>query len=195
MMTSHSTARSIIVAAGLMLAGAGTLLANGQEFFPAGNGPVDLVYFGIVKDASTGRPVRDYAYITIKDRLTGMSIPFTGDKPGHYRSPDIGALIKELGEVADPQRLEMTLVVPGYKKVKLEKMPRKTSGAIEASFKVEREATAAADASTPGTTAPAGEGSGPSGQTVLIALFIGVVMLSVIVGVARTLVPRQSTSH
>ena len=43
----------------LVLAGATTLVANGQLFFmPADRGPVDLVYFGRVKDARTGRPIR-----------------------------------------------------------------------------------------------------------------------------------------
>ena len=83
--------------AALVLASAGTLLANGQAFFiPAGRGPVELVYFARVKDARTGRPIQKPPYVTIVDPFTGIVIPFQGDGPGHFRSPDIGAAIKEV---------------------------------------------------------------------------------------------------
>ena len=81
----------------LVLAGATTLFANGGLFFaPAGQGPVDLVYFGRVKDAQTGRPIRIEPHVDVVDPYTGLYFPFGGDATGHFRSPDIGAAIKEV---------------------------------------------------------------------------------------------------
>src|ERR1700744_1249166 len=76
-------------------------LANGEEFFqPAGDGKVDLVYFGQIKD--TEGHVLDGAIITVAEKHAGMTFPFQNDAVGHYRSPDIGAAIKDLGEEVDP---------------------------------------------------------------------------------------------
>src|SRR5580693_9992362 len=87
---------------GFILALAGSVLANGEEFFAAaGSGKIDLVYFGRIKDKRTGRSVTDEAIFLIKDKATGLSFPFTNDKPGHYRSPDVGKAIKEIGEKVD----------------------------------------------------------------------------------------------
>ena len=152
--------------------GAVATYANGIEFFPATTGPVDLVYFGTLKDATTGKPVRDHAYVTITDTLTGMSVPFTGDKPGHYRSPDIGAAIKELGEVARPENLEMMLVVPGYKKIKIDRMPRKAAGAVEVSLKLEPDGSLVA-AATPQTAAGTNVDRKPVGLIAMSGLLLG----------------------
>src|SRR3954451_15426194 len=83
--------------------------ANGQQFFPAANGKaVDLVYFGRIKDKSTGRLIRERAFLTIFDNASGMSFPFINDSVAHYRSPDVGAAVKELGGVkVDPKNLEI----------------------------------------------------------------------------------------
>src|SRR5262249_56246622 len=81
---------------GLLLS-SGTLFANGQAFFlPADKGPVDLVYFARVKNAQTGRPIEKPPYVTIVDPYSGIILPFAGDGPGHFRSPDVGAAIKEV---------------------------------------------------------------------------------------------------
>jgi hypothetical protein len=88
-----------VASLGFILALAGNVRANGEEFFAAaGSGKIDLVYFGRIKDRRTGRSVTDEAIFLIKDKATGLSFPFTNDKPGHYRSPDVGAAIKDIGE-------------------------------------------------------------------------------------------------
>jgi hypothetical protein len=123
---------------GFILAFAGTVCANGEEFFAAaGSGKIDLVYFGRIKDRRTGRSVNDEAIFLIKDKATGLSFPFTNDKPGHYRSPDVGTAIKEIGEKVDVNAFEVELQVAGYKKATVNKVPRKTSGNVELDFALE----------------------------------------------------------
>src|SRR5579872_6115792 len=91
-----------IATLGFVLGSAPTVAANGEEFFaPAKDGKVDLVYFGRIKDSRTRRSVTDSVYFVLTDKTTGLSFPFTNDKPGHYRSPDIGAGIKDIGEKVD----------------------------------------------------------------------------------------------
>src|SRR5437868_15395899 len=81
----------------LLVLASGTLLANGESFFvPALRGPVNLVYFARVKNSRTGRPIEKPPYVTIVDPYTGLIMPFVGDSPGHFRSPDVGAAIKEI---------------------------------------------------------------------------------------------------
>ena len=123
---------------GFILASAGTLLGNGEQFFAAaGSGKIDLVYFGRIKDKRTGRSVNDEAIFLIKDKATGLSFPFTNDKPGHYRSPDVGTAIKEIGEKVDVNAFEVELQVAGYKKSTVTRVPRKTHGNVELDFALE----------------------------------------------------------
>jgi hypothetical protein len=112
---------------------------NGQQFFPAASGKtVDLVYFGRIKDKSTGRLIRDRAFLTVFDNASGMSFPFTNDSVAHYRSPDVGAAVKELGGVKiDPKNLEIQLMVAGYKDIRITTMPRANHGAVELNFSME----------------------------------------------------------
>jgi hypothetical protein len=127
------------------LAVSGLALANGDEFFqPAGNGKVDLVYFGQIKDMDGH--VLDKALVTLSAKRAGLTLPFMNDVAGHYRSPDIGAAIKDLGEKVDPSQIEIICDVPGYKQIKPAGtgVPGKNSGAIEIDFvmeKVEKPAT------------------------------------------------------
>ena len=108
-------------------------LANGEEFFqPAGDGKVDLVYFGLIKDEN-GRPLDD-AVLTIRTKNAGMTFPFQNDAPGHYRSPDIGAALKDLGEKVDPNQTEIECTKAGYKQAHPVKVPTKTEGALELNF-------------------------------------------------------------
>ena len=127
---------------------------NGQQFFPAANGKaVDLVYFGRIKDKSTGRLIRERAFLTIFDNATGMSFPFTNDSVAHYRSPDVGAAVKELGGVKiDPKKLEIQLMVAGYKDIRLLTMPRANRGAVELNFVMEPTGTGAAQPSSDAPT-------------------------------------------
>src|SRR5580704_11133452 len=123
---------------GFILASAGTVCANGEEFFAAaGSGKIDLVYFGRIKDRRTGRSVNDEAIFLITDKATGLSFPFTNDKPGHFRSPDVGTAIKEIGEKVDVNAFEVELHVVGYKKATVTRVPRKTGGNVELDFTLE----------------------------------------------------------
>lgn len=178
--------------------------ANGQEFFPAAEGKtVDLVYFGRIKDKTTGRLIRDRAFFTIFDSVTGMSFPFMNDSVAHYRSPDVGAAIKELAGVkAEPKTLEMQLMVAGYKDVRITQLPRTKQGSVELNFALEPTGAPTAplaSAGTPGSAAAAAEQAhrapglpqqNPWAQMLAygsVGLFIAAVMV-------RTLGPRSSTT-
>lgn len=140
----------------LILAGATTLLANGQLFFmPAGQGPVDLVYFARVKDAQTGRPIRTTPSVYIVDPYTGLYFPFGGDMPGHFRSPDIGAAIKEVTDTPiDTKRLQVMVSAKGYQDAEVSVIPRRSKGAVELNVRLEPER----DGATAKTTAAASSG-------------------------------------
>jgi hypothetical protein len=123
---------------GFILALAGTVWGNGEEFFSAaGSGKIDLVYFGRIKDKLTGRSVTDEAIFLINDKATGLSFPFTNDKPGHYRSPDVGTAIKAIGEKVDVNAFEVELQVSGYKKAMVTRVPRQAHGNVELDFALE----------------------------------------------------------
>src|SRR5215470_2979751 len=119
--------KNAIVAA-LLILFSGTLFANGESFFvPSNRGPVDLVYFARVKDARTGRPIEKAPYVTIVDPYSGIILPFAGDGPGHFRSPDVGAAIKEVtSHPIDTKQLEIVVTASGYQTVKLTRIPRQT---------------------------------------------------------------------
>ena len=123
--------KKLAMVAALVLASAGTLLANGQSFFiPAYGRAVELVYFARVKDARTGRPIQKKPYVTIVDPFTGIVIPFQGDAPGHFRSPDVGAAIKEVTtQPIDTHQLEIVVTAVGYHTVKVANIPRRSKGA------------------------------------------------------------------
>ena len=147
-MRRDSAFRSVAIL-GFVLALAGTAWANGEEFFaPAKNGKIDLVYFGRIKDSQTGRSVTDSVYFVLTDKSTGLSFPFTNDKPGHYRSPDVGTAIKEIGEQVDPNAFEITVNVGGYKRATIARMPRKAQGPVE--LEVRLEPIVSGDVSTAG---------------------------------------------
>lgn len=139
---------------GLTLALTDIVRANGQQFFPAASGKtVDLVYFGRIKDKTTGRLIRERAFLTVFDNTTGMSFPFMNDSVAHYRSPDVGAAVKELGGVkVDPKNLEIQLMVAGYKDIRLTTLPRANHGAVELNFSMEP--TGAAAGQTPSSDTP-----------------------------------------
>ena len=186
-MKRDSTFLSVAVL-GFILAFAATVWANGEEFFAAaGGGKIDLVYFGRIKDKRTRRSVTDEAIFLIRDKATGLSFPFTNDKPGHYRSPDIGAAIKGIGEQVDVNAFEVELQVAGYKKVTVTRVPRKTNGNVELDFALEPLA--------PDTVSAAGVSgatdSVPFTRTVII--LIGSMALFLIVRGARTSGRRSST--
>ena len=126
-MRRDSAFRSVAIL-GFILALAGTAWANGEEFFaPAKNGKIDLVYFGRIKDSRSGRSVTDSVYFVLTDKSTGLSFPFTNDKPGHFRSPDVGTAIKEIGEQIDVKGFVIDINVAGYKRTTIARMPRKAN--------------------------------------------------------------------
>jgi hypothetical protein len=118
----------------------GPAFANGGEFFlPAPeHGHVDLVYFGHIKD--TDGNYLDGAEMTVHVDV-GMTFPFDNDSPGHYRSPDVGAQIKDAGETVDPSKITISCAKKGYKQVKptTNAVPQKDSGTYEIDFVLAKE--------------------------------------------------------
>jgi len=153
----HSSVLAIVAA----LLATGTLLANGESFFiPAVRGPVDLVYFARVKNARTGRPIEKPPYVTIVDPYSGLIIPFVGDSPGHFRSPDIGKSIKEVTTHAiDTRQLEIVISAMGYQTVKVGNIPRQSKGAIELNVKMEPKTSGLPTARAVANQAPAPPGT------------------------------------
>ena len=139
----------------------GTLLANGESFFiPAVRGPVDLVYFARVKNARTGRPIEKPPYVTIVDPYSGLIIPFVGDSPGHFRSPDIGKSIKEVTtHPIDTSQLEIVVSAMGYQTVKVGPIPRQSKGAIELNVKIDPKTSGLPTAHAGMSPAPAPPGA------------------------------------
>jgi hypothetical protein len=175
------------VVLGLMVTSA-TAWANGEEFFAtAKNGKTDLVYFGRIKDSRTGRSVSDSVYFLLTDKTTGLSFQFTSDKPGHYRSPDIGATIKEIGEAVNVNGFEITTIVAGYKKATITKMPRKTQGAVELEVRLD---PVDSGVSTAGVNV---NDTAPYTKTWM--LLLGFLVLFIIGRGARTLGRPQTTRH
>src|ERR1041384_3119949 len=121
-----------------LFAASATVLANGGSFFlPANRGPGDLVYFARVKNARPGRPIEKAPYVTIVDPYSGIIIPFAGDGRGHFRSPDIGAAIKEVTtHPIDTHQLEIVVTASGYQTMKVPYIPRQSKGAIELDVKM-----------------------------------------------------------
>lgn len=192
------------VVAALFLASTGTLLANGQAFFMApSKGPVELVYFARVKDARTGKPIQKKPYVTVVDPFTGVVIPFQGDAPGHFRSPDIGAAILEVSSrPIDTRQMEVMVTAAGYKTIKVGYIPRQSKGAVELNVKMEPKANAdTIDATAP--VATASQDAAPGGNTttpadsakptfLLLAACFGLAAIS---AVARTVSHPDSTGR
>ena len=162
---------------------AASAAANGAAFFrPAGkDAKVDLLYVGTIKDVA-GRRL-NFADVTVTDKNLGMTFPFANDAPGHFRSPDIGALIKEAGELVDPVNLEISCFVVGYK-VATRSVPRKSQGILQVDFVM------VADPNETTRTAPEPSSGSREGTARL-----GLVALLLTAVAARTAVRRRSTDH
>jgi hypothetical protein len=147
MMTPHLRANTLrpYLALVIALIWSSAVWANGQAFFRAAgkNAKVDLVYFGTIKDRATTRPL-DFVDVTISAKNVMMTFPFSNDAPGHYRSPDIGLAIKEVGENVDPKQIEIVVYVEGYKKA-TRSVPRNTEGIIAIDFLLDRDGSTVAD--------------------------------------------------
>jgi hypothetical protein len=180
---------------GFTFALTGVVRGNGQQFFPAASGKaIDLVYFGRIKDKKTGRLIRERAFFTIFDNATGMSFPFLNDSVAHYRSPDVGAAVKELGGVKiDPKNLEIQLMVAGYKDIRLTTMPRAKNGAVELNFVLEP--TGSAPPPSSDTTAESQSSAPlPTQSPWAQPLAYGSLGLFMVAATVRTLGRRRSTN-
>lgn len=174
---------------GFLLIASASAWANGEEFFaPAQDGKTDLVYFGRIKDSRTGRSVTDSVYFLVTDKSTGLSFQFTSDKPGHYRSPDIGAAIKGIGEKVNVDAFEMSTIVAGYKNAKINRLPRKAEGVVE--LEVRLEPVAPPEVTTAGFGA-GGLQFGLGTWMVLIACLAALITVKVV----RTAARPATTKH
>lgn len=193
----------VAMAAALVLASTGTILANGQSFFvPAGRGPVELVYFARVKDARTGRPIQKPPYVSIVDPLTGIYMPFQGDSPGHFRSPDIGAAILEVSSrPIDTRQFEIIVSAAGYQTVKVKSIPRESKGTVELNVRMEPKADADSTGASPSIAAsqpgtPGGTSNAPADSAkptiFLLATCFGLAAISAVV---RTVGRPESTGR
>jgi len=173
-MQRRSAVRSVALA-GFILALAGSAWANGEEFFALPkDGTIDLLYFGRIKDSRTGRSVTGSVYFLLTDKSSGLSFQFLSDKPGHYRSPDIGAAIKGIGENVKVDAFELTTIVEGYRNAKITRLPRKSQGTVE--LEVRLDPIVSGDVSTAGL--------GPTGapQYAWIVAVAAIVLLVVLRG-------------
>lgn len=170
----------------IAIAWSGVVWANGQHFFsPAGKkATVDLVYFGSIKDRATGRPL-DFVDLTISAKNVMMTFPFSNDRPGHYRSPDIGLAIKGVGETVETKQLEIVCYVEGYKKV-TRSVPRKSQGTIEVDFLMDKQ--------VPTSTESLSEAPLPRARSWRVPT-LGLLVLLLSAAVARTSVRPRSTKH
>lgn len=183
--------------------------ADGYEFFTVDRSkPVNLVYVGQIREKDTGRVVREPAYFMVNEKRSGMTFPFVNDRPGHYRSPDIGESVEELaGFKVNPADLEFEVSVAGYRNVKLTNPPRRNKGVVELNFKVEREGApgtaAARERGAPSSDlvdhsyqAPGVDQTDDSGGRSRRFLFMGVAGVAIIAGAAaRTSGRRRSTAR
>jgi hypothetical protein len=194
-MKKQQSISAVLVActATLVLAGSTRLLANGQLFFmPADRGPVDLVYFARVKDARTGKPIRTVPSVNIVDPYTGLYFPFGGDNPGHFRSPDIGAAIKEITDKPiDTKRLEITVDATGYQTAYVRAIPRQSKGAIELEVRLEPDGTTINNAVTVSNDTTGGTPSTDSSMPTFF-LLAGCFGLAAISAAARTIARPDS---
>jgi len=198
LLPSSRIAAVLVGLVGLLLA-SGTLRANGQAFFvPADKGPVDLVYFARVKDARTGRPIAKPPYVTIVDPYSGIILPFAGDGPGHFRSPDVGAAIKEVtAHPIDTRQLEIVVTASGYHTIRVGHIPRQSKGAIELDVRMEPKTDASGSSTAVASQAPAPPGTPSPGDSMkptfyLLAACFGLAAISVAV---RTTGRPTTTAH
>src|SRR5262245_44270588 len=124
------------IAMAFTVAAAAPAWADGYEFFTVDRAKaVKLAYVGQIRDKDSGRIVREPAYFMVTEKRSGMTFPFANDRPGHYRTPDIGESVEDLaGTSVNPKDLEFSLDVAGYKSVKVTSAPRKNKGVVEMNF-------------------------------------------------------------
>ena len=124
-----------------------------SSFKPADGGLVDLVYFGQIKDGY-GTPLRNVELAVETTSRYMYEIQFDQDRPGHYRSPDIGALYKGALQKVEPSTITVTARKYGYKSV-TRRVPLRAKGVLRLDFTMEPGDGASVD------TTPASVDSGP----------------------------------
>ena len=170
----------------IVVACSSAVLANGRHFFaPAGkNAKVDLVYFGDIKDRATGRPL-DFVDVTVLAQDMMMTFPFSNDRPGHYRSPDVGLAIKAAGGTVNTSQLEIVCFAEGYAEVR-RSVPRKSAGIIEVDCVMDKDGSAQTESSAVPTPPPPNRSRVPA---------MGLFVLLVSAVAARTSGRRRSTTR
>ena len=176
---------SILLAATLLAvtaAGGSAVQANGLPFFkPADGGLVDLVYFGQIKDRQ-GMPLSHVELAVETTSRYMYEIQFDQDRPGHYRSPDVGALYKEALQKVDPGIMTITARKYGYKDV-TRKVPLRSSGVLRVDFTMEPGEGASVE-----TTAASVSGGPLSMDTLFL---IGGLLAAGLIGAAARRASRQ----
>src|SRR5262249_50007750 len=154
-------------------------------------------------DARTGRPIQKSPYVTIVDPFSGIVMPFQGDGPGHFRSPDVGAAILEVSSRPfDTKQFEIVVSAAGYQTVKVRNIPRQSKGAVELNVRMEPKTNADNAASSPSTATPSQSGAASGGRSTpvdsskptffLLGACFGLAFISV---VAQTVGRRESTER
>src|SRR5262245_15928788 len=135
-MTTRASTLVIATILALASTAGSTVVANGLPFFkPADGGLVDLVYFGQIKDRR-GLPLSNVELAVETTSRYMYEIQFDQDRPGHYRTPDIGALYKEALQKVEPGIMTITALKYGYKDV-TRKVPLRSSGVLRVDFTME----------------------------------------------------------
>ena len=138
---------------GLTLLVSSIAWANGQEFFAASFATKpDLAYVGSVKDTK-GHPLVG-AQVVVWAVDFGLTFPASTDATGRYRSPDVGANIKEVTTQVDLKQLRVECAFPGYEQVKRAAIPDKTSGIVEIDFIMRKVGSADTAGNQPPSHAP-----------------------------------------
>lgn len=180
-----TTRASVLLAAAVLAVaatGGATVQANGLPFFkPADGGIVDLVYFGQIKDPQ-GMPLSNVELAVETTSRYMYEIQFDQDRPGHYRSPDVGALYKEALQKVEPAIITITARKYGYKDV-TRRVPLRSSGVLRVDFTMEPGDGAAVESTAAGVAA------GPiSSDTIFL---IGGLLAVGLIGVAARRASRQ----
>jgi hypothetical protein len=110
----HLRSKALTVALAAACATAGTAWSNGDQFFVATERPgnPDYVVFGNVRDEH-GNYLKQ---VTVRVYVAEHMLEFTAvtDVIGHYRTPDVGRVINELGYQVDTSLITVSAEYPGY---------------------------------------------------------------------------------
>jgi hypothetical protein len=184
-MTIRTSIRLAAIILAVATTGGATVLGNGLPFFkPADGGLVDLVYFGQIKDRN-GTPLRNVELAVETTSRYMYEIQFDQDRPGHYRSPDIGALYKAALQEVEPSTITITARKYGYKVV-TRRVPLRAKGVLRLDFTMEPGDGASVD------TTPASADAGPMSSDTFF--MIGGLLAVGLIGAAARKAGRQPST-